>query len=91
MNTQLQGLANAFVSQLIQPAVTAIFVVGILVFVWGVVEFLWSLSSGGKGTDKGKQHIFWGLVGIFVMAGVLGILQIITTAICGGSVATCVQ
>jgi Type IV secretion system pilin len=89
MNTQLQGLANAFVTQIIQPLVDLIFVVGVLVFVWGVVEFLLSLSGGGENTNDGKKHMLWGIVGVFVMAGVLGILQLLTTAICGGSISAC--
>lgn len=46
----------------------------LLVFVWGLVKFI-SNASDVKAQTEGKQLIIWGLVALFVMVSVEGILS----------------
>jgi hypothetical protein len=71
----LQGLleqANAFVSRLIP------FVIGIavLVFLWGVLVFI---THAGDETARanGRQLMLWGIIGLFVMVSVWGLVRIL--------------
>ncbi len=68
---------DALVGAILNPIVALLFGAALLVFIWGIVEFLMGLSSGGD-TSQGKQHMFWGVVGLFIMTVAYGILQIAT-------------
>lgn len=68
---------NRLVTYLLNPLILVIFAAGFFLFVWGLVQFLWSLNQGGKDTD-GKQHMLWGIVGMFIMVSVYGILSLVT-------------
>ena len=46
-------------------------------FIYGIVEYIWSADNEEK-VEVGKKHMIWGIVGIFVMLGVYGILNILS-------------
>ena len=77
--------ATAFVKCLsevvINPLLALIFAVGLLVFVYGIVEYLWSLSRGEGNKNEGKQHMLWGLIGMFVMAAAYAIIKFVASSI----------
>src|SRR3989344_4782257 len=54
-----------------------LFVVATFVFLWGVVKFITSARDEKK-RGEAKKIMTWGIVGLAVMAGVLGIVNIIT-------------
>jgi hypothetical protein len=78
----MQGAAAAtafsckLTSVIINPLIMLIFSAGLLVFVFGLVEFLYALNTGGD-QKSGKQHMLWGIVGMFIMASAWAILQIL--------------
>ena len=72
-----QDTVNKLVDLIVNPAIYVLFSFGLLIFVFGIVEFLNSLSKGGK-TDDGKQHMLWGVVGMFIMVSVFGILHLLS-------------
>ncbi len=79
--TLVDGISRAIVN----PLLALIFAIGMLVFVYGIVEFLIGLSTDvGEGKEKGKQHMLWGVVGMFVMASAYAILTLIANTVCGG-------
>jgi hypothetical protein len=73
---------TACVSQvIINPILALLFAVGLLVFVWGVVEFIWGLGREASNKEQGKQHMMWGLVGMFIMVAAWAILKFIANSI----------
>ena len=68
---------DALISAILNPIAAILFGAALLVFIWGIVEMLWALSEGGD-TSQGKQHMFWGIIGLFIMTVAYGILQIAT-------------
>lgn|GEM_PF-432462 len=59
--------------------ITAIFIpmmfsLAFLFFLWGVFKFM--TSSGNKDKDDSKKYIWYGLVGLFVMVSVYGIIKL---------------
>lgn len=60
-----------------------LFVVGFLVFAWGIVEFMSGLSSGegGERVNNGKQHMLWGIVGMFIMVAAFAILKMVQASV----------
>ena len=79
---------NAIVGAVFNPIFRLLFAVGLLAFVWGIIEFLWDMTRGGKG-EKGKQHMLYGILGMFVMASAYAIINVLAGMICNGGVGNC--
>jgi len=77
---------GALISQLI-PIVIAI---GLLFFIWGLVQFI--LASGDEAAkDVGKRRMIWGVMALFVIVavwGIVGLLGEISGVELGGTVDT---
>lgn len=63
-------------STIINPFLGLMIGLGLVYFLWGVVQFLKN-ADNEKERDVGKQHIVYGLIGLTIMIGALGILGII--------------
>ncbi|MAZ67201.1 hypothetical protein CL652_00295 [bacterium] len=73
----VRTVMGAIVSSIIDPVVLLIFSAGVFLFTWGLVVFLLNLESSEK-RQVGVKHMIWGILGVFVMATVFGIIDIIT-------------
>lgn len=51
--------------------------VAFLVFIWGVIEFV--IKADSKEKEKGKQFMIYGIIGLFVMTSIWGIIKLLTT------------
>lgn len=73
---------NAFIENIetfiIQPIVVLLLVAGVAYFVWAVAMFIFN-SDNPEERKKGTQHLLWGVLGIVIMVGVLGIIRIATS------------
>jgi len=76
-----KAFAGCLSGAIINPLLALIFAAGLLVFVWGVVEFMWGMSTEAGKKDEGKQHMLWGLVGMFVMVAAYAIIKIIASTL----------
>ncbi|HVV14882.1 MAG TPA: hypothetical protein VHD55_00515 [Candidatus Paceibacterota bacterium] len=73
--------AGCLADLIINPILLLIFVAGLVVFIYGIVEFVWGLSANGEEKEKGKQHMLYGLIGMFIMAAAFSIIKIIANTI----------
>jgi hypothetical protein len=82
MNSSFNGDVNVLVGRInaviIDPLLALLFAAGLVVFLWGLVQFLMGLSAGSEKTEEGKQHMLWGIVGMFIMVAAAAIIRIIT-------------
>ena len=83
MNSAIQEFAGKLAAVVINPILFLIFGAGLLVFVWGLVQYLYALNVSGEHADDGKRHMFWGLVGMFIMTAALAIIRIISKTVGG--------
>ena len=61
---------------LINPLIVLMFGAALVYFLYGVVEFIANqANSGEKGT--GREHMLWGVIGMFIMNSVYGIMHLI--------------
>lgn len=70
--TTIRGLVDGFgyfVGRLI-PIVAGI---ALLVFFWGLVKFIWGAGSDAS-REQGRQVMLWGIVALFVLTSIWGIL-----------------
>lgn len=72
-----RAVMGKIVESIIDPLVLLIFSAGIFLFTWGLVVFLTNLESS-EARQKGVQHMIWGILGVFIMATVFGVINIIT-------------
>lgn len=77
----VQELAGKMAAVIINPIIALMFGAGVLVFVWGLVEYLYDLNIKGHAGDEGKKHMFWGLVGMFIMLAVFAIIRLIANLV----------
>lgn len=85
-SSDVATLTGNVATYVVNPLLAFLFALGLLIFVWGFVEFLFDLNvrgGGGEGTGKnnGKQHMLWGLVGMFIMSGAWAILSLISCTV----------
>jgi len=58
------------------PIIALMFAVAMIFFIYGVVEFI-GAADKEEARTKGKQHMVWGIIGIFIMVSVWGIMNIL--------------
>lgn len=83
---EITTLTNSLATYIINPLLFLLFAVGFLVFIWGIVEFLFDVNirgQGGEGASKnnGKQHMLWGILGMFVMSAAWAIMGLISCTV----------
>jgi len=72
------------VKNTLNTIITLLFVLVTLYFIWGVVKYVSAAGDEAK-LKAGKQHMIWGIIGMAVMAGAWGIVNVIVTYMVGGS------
>lgn len=66
---------EAVKSEIIVPLIGFLLAVSIVVFIYGVYEFM---STGEpKKMESGKEHILWGIIGIFIIVSFAGIMTFV--------------
>jgi hypothetical protein len=57
-------------------AIIGLFItLAIVVFFWGLIKYLWSMDN--ENAHEGLKQMFWGLIAIFVMVSIWGLIKLI--------------
>lgn len=72
------NLANV----ILNPLIRLLFAVALVVFLWGIIEYIKGAGSPDS-REQGTKHIIWGLVGLFIMVSVYGILTLFENTVFG--------
>ena len=76
MTTTFAQLVNdVLIGGIIRPIVPFLIGLAIVVFLYGVIIMIF--SKGGEKMQEGKQNMLWGIIGIFVMVSVWGLVAIL--------------
>lgn len=76
----LTGFLETFYSAIFNPLVLLLMTIATVVFLWGVIEFI-SKGDNDEAVTKGKRHMVYGIIGLFIMVSVWGIMQLICTTV----------
>jgi len=84
MNFQIISVAEASITTLmrsidkviINPLIVLLFALAVVFFIYGLAEYL--LSPDNEEIRKtSKSHMLWGIIGMFIMIAVFGIMGLI--------------
>ncbi len=60
----------------VNPLIYLLIGIAVIVFLWGAVEFI-AKSDDPTGRAEGQKHLLWGIVGLAIIFGAFGILNVI--------------
>ena len=75
--TQLRGIVNQLI-YLVSG-------IALLVFLWGLVKFIFKVGGSETAVAEGRKLMGWGLVALFVMISVWGIIRLLQDEFLPGS------
>jgi hypothetical protein len=70
--TQFVGAINVLEGSVIPVLIAA----GLIVFLFGLIRYLWDNKGDAKKHSENKSVMLWGLVALFVMVSVWGIVRL---------------
>ncbi|MSR71011.1 hypothetical protein EXS62_03150 [Candidatus Kaiserbacteria bacterium] len=68
--------------EIVNMLIPILIAVALIVFFWGLIQYI---RQSGKGHEAGKKIMIAGLVSLFVMVSVWGIIRLAQTALLGGN------
>ena len=77
MSNEAAKLISNIKDYILNPIIGFMFAVAVVMFIYGIVEYIWSADNEDK-VAVGKTHMIYGIIGMFVMIGVYGILNILS-------------
>ncbi len=66
---------------LINTSIAVVIALALLGFFWGLAKFIFRVGGDEKAVDDGKRIMKWGLVALFVMVSVWGIVRFFEEAL----------
>lgn len=65
---------------IINPIIFLLFALALVIFLYGIVQYLMNPDSE-EIRKTSKSHMMWGVVGLFIMVAVFGIMRIILNTV----------
>jgi len=72
--TAAERLVGALNEYIINPIIGLLFAAAMVLFLWGGVQLI---IGSDTGRENGKRHLLWGIIGMFIMVSVYGILNLL--------------
>ena len=67
-------------TEILNPLIAIMFAVALCYFFYGVASYIWNPDSE-EAREKGRVAMVWGVIGMFVMVSVFGIMEFIISSI----------
>ena len=79
----LAGLITTFNNTIVKALGTLFISGAVVAFMFGIAQFIWGMREGvEKNITNGKQFMIWGIIALFVMFSVYGIINLIRDTLC---------
>jgi len=65
---------------ILNPFIAFLFVLATVYFLFGLVQF-YIAGDNEESRKKGQSHMVWGIVGMFIMLSVFGIMRVIVNTL----------
>jgi hypothetical protein len=78
VTSNLTFVQNAFgaLGNIINLAIPVLVALGVLFFIWGLVQFIFA-SGDESAKDEGKRKMIWGVIALFVIVSVWGLVALL--------------
>ncbi len=73
--TQLKDLIDYISCLLVVSVVPLLFTIATVAFIWGIIQMVLN-PSDEEARKKGKSFMIWGIIGLFVMLSVWGLVDV---------------
>ena len=80
MSESAKQLVQVVSVEILNPVIGLLFAVALVYFIYGVVTFI-ANADNEAAREKGKQHMLYSIIGLVIMVGVWGILQLIVNSL----------
>ena len=70
------GALKAITNDILQPLITLIIAIGLVVFLWGIVKYVTAGGDESK-AKEGRDLMIYGIIALFVMVSVWGLVNIL--------------
>ena len=77
--TNIETLLKS-IGRLVSIATPIVVGIALLVFFWGLVQYIMSAGDEGK-RGEARQHMIWGVIALFVMVAVWGLVRFVGDAV----------
>jgi hypothetical protein len=71
----------ALINTVLNATIGLFITLAIVVFFWGLIRYLWNMNATGEEAHKGLQLMFWGVIAIFVMVSIWGIIRLLQSTL----------
>ncbi len=72
----MSTLINSIEKVVINPLIALVFTLALVYFIYGVMQFVLN-PTNEEIRKSGKSHMLWGLIGLFIMIAVFGIMRLV--------------
>ncbi|MEN9649634.1 MAG: hypothetical protein RL094_601 [Candidatus Parcubacteria bacterium] len=66
-------------SQLINRLIPFVIALTVLIFLWGILKFV--ISNDAEGRKEARGYMIWGVISLFVMVSVWGLVNILVRSV----------
>jgi hypothetical protein len=79
-----RDLVVRLIDTFIDPLVPLLISVGLIVFLWGMIKYITAGGTGDEGKiSQGRDMMIYGVIGLFVMTSVWGLVHIVLRTFVG--------
>jgi hypothetical protein len=72
------GLVDTFVVRLGEMSVRLLIALSLLTFLWGLMKYIYKGQESDQARVQGRDLMLWGIIGLFVMTSVWGLVSLLT-------------
>ena len=69
-------------TEILNPLIAMMFSLATVYFFYGVAQYIWNPENEVT-REEGRTRMLWGIVGMFIMVSVFGIMRLLITSIGG--------
>ncbi|OGZ06954.1 MAG: hypothetical protein A2942_01315 [Candidatus Lloydbacteria bacterium RIFCSPLOWO2_01_FULL_50_20] len=73
-------LVGKISTEILNPIIAIMFSLALAYFIYGVAAYLWN-PENEEARTTGKRGMLWGVIGMFIMVSVFGIMQFLIRSI----------
>lgn len=66
-------------TNILNPLILLMFGLATLYFIYGVLQYIWN-PDNAEARETGRQSMIWGVVGMFIMVSVFGIMRFLISS-----------